>query len=368
MFDNISITNPGAFAVLPFVIGAWAYARLARRKPATLISDAAIAARTPRTLRQILAAELIWLEPLALIALTIAASRPRRVSEQVIIQGRGVAIMMCVDTSLSMAALDFKDLDNDDQTVPRIRVVKKMFQRFVAGDGENLKGRPSDMIGLVSFGGFAEGRCPLTLDHDSLLEILDALDTPKPMYDRRGRMINEKLFNEESSTAIGDALVMSVARLKDVKAKSKIVILLSDGVSNAGVTSTNEAIDLAKQNGFRVYAIGIGKKPTGGFLFRPQVQMEWPLPDGSVTYRPVNASLDDKELKRIASETGGVYFHVEQTEQLAKVYQQIDDFEKVDMESAVSTRYEDLLKTPLAIGLALLLIGVCGPALAVGRI
>ena len=101
---------------------------------------------------------------------------------------------------------------------------------------------------------------------------------------------------------------------------------------------------------------------------RPTARMEWELPDGSVTYRSIDAGLDDKELKGIASETGGVYFHAAQTEQLADIYKQIDAMEKVDMESAVSARYEDLAAAPLAVGLALLLIGLCGPAVALGRI
>ena len=117
--------------------------------------------------------------------------------------------------------------------------------------------RPDDLIGLIDFGGYVEVKCPLTLDHGALQQLLDTVKIAEPTPDAAGR-VDQKLLQEDQSTAIGDSLATAVDRLKTVKAKSKIIILLSDGVSNAGVLPPEEAAQIAKTFGIKVYTIGIG--------------------------------------------------------------------------------------------------------------
>ena len=116
-----------------------------------------------------------------------------------------------------MAALDF---NVDGQQVNRLTVVKRVFHDFVMGKGK-LPGRPDDLIGLITFGGFVEPKCPLTLDHGALIQVLDAVEIPHPIFDSQGRVINERLWQEDSQTAIGDALAMAAKRLKDVQGQEQ---------------------------------------------------------------------------------------------------------------------------------------------------
>src|SRR5690606_12672744 len=170
------------------------------------------------------------------------------------IRTEGIAIEMCIDRSGSMQAVDFQI---HGRSVNRLEAVKHVFRDFVGGDGE-LPGRPDDLIGLIAFGGFAEALCPQTLDHGALLQILDGVDFPKPIRDREGRVINEQLLEEELQTALGDAVALAVDRLKDVPAKSRVIILLSDGENTAGIIEPADAAKAAREFGIRIYSIGVG--------------------------------------------------------------------------------------------------------------
>ena len=220
-----------------------------------------------------------------------------------------------------------------------------MFREFVAGD-EELSGRPDDMIGLIAFGGYADGKCPLTLDHGALLEVLKATDIPKPIHDAGGRVINERLLKEELSTAIGDAVVMGVERLKDIDAKSKVIILLSDGKHNAGVADPVAAVEAAKAYGVKIYTIGVGSNGMAPFPaldpFGHEVLMQQPV------------ELDEATLKMLADETGGKYFNAADTETLKNVYAEIDQLEKTVSEGRLYTEYCELYRYFLLPGLCLL--------------
>ncbi|WP_428268526.1 VWA domain-containing protein, partial [Haliangium sp.] len=189
--------------------------------------------------------ELAWLPDagvaVAVVALSVALAGPRVARGDSHIQREGIAIMMVVDISSSMRALDLSD---EDVEKTRLDAVKEVFRSFVEGDGEDLGGRPDDAIGLVSFAGYADTRCPLTLNHASLLSIAADLE-----------IVSER---SEDGTAIGDGLGLAVERLRTAESSSRVAILLTDGVDNAGVASPMEAAELARALGIKVYTIGAG--------------------------------------------------------------------------------------------------------------
>jgi Ca-activated chloride channel family protein len=187
----------------------------------------------------------------------------------------------------------------------------------------------------------------LTLDHGALDQLLDTVKIAEPVTDAAGNVVDKKLLQEDQSTAIGDALATAVDRLKPVKAKSKIIILLSDGVSNAGVLSPEDAAQIAKTYGFKVYTIGIGSNkpiavPVQGMF-------------GQTMMMPMKVEFDERALKQIAETTGGQYFNAEDTESLKEVYAAIDKLEKTTSEGRIYTDYRDLYEYALLPGLALLL-------------
>jgi Ca-activated chloride channel family protein len=154
----------------------------------------------------------------------------------------GIAILMAVDISGSMAALD---LQVDGHQSSRLDAVKQTFRGFVGG-GKNLSGRDGDLIGMVTFARYPDSLCPLTLDHDTLLSLLDQVDIVS--------------VPEEDGTAIGEAMALGVERLKDSTAKSRIMIVLTDGVNNAGETEPLQAAQIAKALGIKIYTIGAGTR------------------------------------------------------------------------------------------------------------
>jgi Ca-activated chloride channel homolog len=317
----------------------WLMAR--RRKSAVLYSNVEILGRLPQTMAQRVRRLLPWVALAGFALLTIALARPQLGKEEFRIRTDGIAIEMCIDRSGSMQAMDF---EIDGEPVERLTMVKKVFQDFV-------KGRPDDFIGLVDFGGFAEAKCPLTLDHGALEQMLDLVIIPKEMTDSRGQVINARLLREDLSTAIGDALTLAVDRLKTAKAKSKIVILLSDGESNSGVVTPEEAAIAAKAFGIKVYTIGIGTN------------------SGSVPFKAIDAfgremlisqpvRIDEGTLKMIAKTTGGRYYNAQDTEALKNVYAEINQLEKTTSEGRLYTEYRELFEYALLPGLALILAQV----------
>jgi Ca-activated chloride channel family protein len=251
---------------------------------------------------------------------------------------------VCIDRSGSMQALDFPV---EGERVSRLDAVKHVFRQFVAGEGE-FDGRPDDVIGLVAFGGFADAKCPPTLDHGMLLEMLDTVKIPEPIYDRQGRIINERLLQEEQATAIGDAIAVAVDRLRDLKAKSKVIVLLSDGENTAGVNTPQDAADAAKAFNIRIYAIGVGSNGTAPF---PSVDVF-----GRQVLRPQQVRLDEAALKELAQKTGGRYFNAKDTETLAAVYEEIDQLEKTETEGQIYTDYREYFQMLLLPGIACVLL------------
>ena len=330
---------------LPLVgMAVWQMAR--QRRAAVLYSNVAILKSLPVTTAMHVKRLLPWLFLGGLALLVIALARPQRGREEFRVRTEGIAIEMCIDRSGSMQALDFQ---LDQQQANRLAVVKKAFREFVAG-GNGLSGRDDDLVGLIAFGGFADALCPLTLDHGALLQVLEAVEIPQPIRDAQGNVINERLLQEELSTAIGDALALAVDRLKPVEAKSKIIILLSDGDSNAGVVQPAEGAEAAKAFGIKIYTIGVGSSGT--------VPMPMTDPFGRQVLVPTVVRIDEATLKSLAEETGGRYFNVQDTEALRNVYAEIDRLEKSVAEGRVYTEYRELYPYAMFPGLALVLLQI----------
>jgi Ca-activated chloride channel family protein len=222
----------------------------------------------------------------------------------------------------------------------RLAVVKKLFAEFVSR-------RPDDLIGLVTFGGYAATRSPLTADHDALLNVLKGVQIPSIALDSEGRPISR----DEQMTAIGDGLATALARLKDAKPKTKIVILLSDGVSNTGAVEPDEAAAAAAKMGVKVYAIGVGTKARRTPIFGRDFF-------GRTTVQYADMTFDEKQLKSIAKKTGGTYFPVNDRDSLEKALEEIDQLETTELDADVYNRWNEHFATFLLLGAVLVLLAV----------
>lgn len=257
----------------------------------------------------------------ALLATALARPQAGITSTEVLTEG--IDIMLCLDTSGTMQALDFT-WKGERQN--RLQVVKRVVHDFI-------QGRANDRIGMVVFGAEAFTQCPLTLDYGVLLSFLERVEVGMA----------------GDTTAIGSALATCVKRLKDLKGKSKVVILLSDGRNNAGSIDPETAAGMAHTFGIKVYTIGVGTEGEVPFLADTIFGKRY-------VYQRVD--LDEAILKKIASATGGTYFKATNTEALAEIYRQIDRMEKTTIETKEYTEYRELFHPFLLAGLALLLLEV----------
>ena len=315
---------------------------LARRAPGrVLFSSLALLPQVRRSWRSRLA----WLPDallaLSLLALVAALAGPRIGERFSRVQREGIAIMMVVDTSGSMSALD---LSTPTRERTRLAAVQDVFETFVLGGGD-LPGRPNDAVGLVSFAGYADTAAPLTLDHENLVAV--------------ARNLSITNVREENFTAIGDALGLAVERLRDSPARSRIAVLLTDGVNNAGVETPAAAAELAHSQGVRVYTIGAGS--TGIAHMR--------VPDArrGSALRAVATLIDEETLRGIAERTGGRYFRADDAAALVDVYAEIDRLERAKITEDRSRQYEELFAVPLLVGLLLAALGWLGRATVFAR-
>ena len=246
---------------------------------------------------------------LAILLLVLAASRPQQPLGMKIQKGEGLEIILTVDTSGSMRALDFVDAAGERKN--RLHVVKEVLRAFIDA-------RERDRIGMVVFGGEAYLQSPLTLDHGVLREFL--------------RQISIGMAGE--NTAIGDAIGVSIKRLQSVNAKSKLIILLTDGENNAGSIKPLVATQMAKKADIKVYTVGIGSDREVPVKHR-----------GRYFYQ--HFPLDEKLLQEIAKETGGRYFKAQDREALRGVYAEIDALEKTEHEDRVYYEYREMYVYPL---------------------
>lgn len=260
-----------------------------------------------------------WVEPLFWIAITlfiVALARPQREFAEEIVKGEGIDIFLVMDLSSSMLAQDF----NPD----RLTVSKQVAIDFV-------QHRIYDRIGLAVFAAESYTQCPLTHDHNVLINYLQGLEC--------GAL--------EDGTAIGMGLAAAVNRLKDSDAKSKVVVLLTDGVNNAGYIRPATAADVAAEFGIRVYTIGVGSY---GQALSPVRRKS----DGQYMFALTNVEIDEELLQNISDQTGGKYFRATTKERLQRVYEEIDKLEKTEVEITVHKEYQELYYWPLIMGFVLL--------------
>jgi Ca-activated chloride channel family protein len=244
-----------------------------------------------------------WLPLLRIASLTfllVAVARPQTSSDEEKVTTEGIDIVLAIDVSGSMLSEDFSP--------NRIGAAKKEAMEFVDG-------RPHDRIGMVIFSGESFTQCPITIDHTVLKNQIEKI--------QNGLM--------EDGTAIGMGLATCVDRLRDGAGKSKVVILMTDGVNNRGLISPEDAADIALQFGVRVYTVGIG---TNGKARTP-VAMG---PDGKLIFDYVQVEIDEQRLKQIAKKTGGQYFRATDNKSLKEIYAQIDKLEKTKIEVAAYHR------------------------------
>jgi Ca-activated chloride channel family protein len=335
--------------VAPVALAALWWRFRPQRRAAAVFSSVADLKDLPVTLAQRIRRCLPYVYGLGLCLVIAALARPQAGKAESRISGEGIAIEMVLDISGSMEALDFQ---LEGKEVNRLTAVKHVIKEFVLGSRQmGLSGRSDDLIGLVAFGGFADSKCPLTLDHGALVDIVQGLDTPKPVRDGQGRVINAQSLKEEMATAIGDGVAVAVDRLRGAKAKSKVLLLLTDGDNNAGVVDPSEAAGIAADSGIRVYTIGIGRNGTVPF---PQ-EDEF----GNKVLVPARFRIDEQLLRDMAQRGRGQYFHASDSDGLAQVYAEIDKLEKSQFEETKYSEYTELFPWFAGSGLAIiLLVGV----------
>jgi Ca-activated chloride channel family protein len=258
------------------------------------------------------------LKSLALVAIVFALARPRfaRTFEEV--KTQGIDIVLTLDVSGSMKAEDFKPQN-------RLYVAKEVIKEFV-------QERTEDRLGLVVFAAQAFTQCPLTLDHNVLINFLD----------------NVTFGMVEDGTAIGTAIANSCNRLKDSPAKSKVIVLLTDGVNNTGKIDPVTAAEIAKSLGIKIYTIGIGKPGNAPF----------PVDDPFLgrIYKYIPNALDEKVLHKVADITGGIYFRAETGEKLSEVYKEISALETTQIKTKGYIQYKELFAPFLLAGLGFVLL------------
>ena len=282
--------NPLYFLLLLLLIPmiGWYIWKLRKSQASLQISDSQGFDKAPINYKVFLRHLPFVFRVLCFVFLVIALARPQSTDNWQNSTTEGIDIVMSVDISTSMLAEDLKP--------NRIEAAKEVATSFIVG-------RSSDNIGLVIFARESFMQCPLTIDHAVLLNL---------MKDVQCGMI-------EDGTAIGHGLAIAVSRLKDSQAKSKVVILLTDGSNNAGEIAPSTAAEIAKTYGVRVYTVAVGSKGTAPYPFQVA---------GRIVYQNVPVEIDEKTLTQIAQITGGKYFRATNNKALKSIYEEIDQMEK----------------------------------------
>ncbi|MBQ8066023.1 MAG: VWA domain-containing protein [Prevotella sp.] len=304
--------------LLPYLI--WLLAYRKKSEPTIRMSDTTVFRYAPRSWKVVLMPVQHLLRIAAFVLLVLVMARPQTQNSWKNKTVEGIDIMLAMDVSTSMLAEDLKP--------NRIEASKKVASEFIVG-------RPNDNIGLTIFAGEAFTQCPMTTDHASLLSLLQNVRTD---IAQRGLI--------EDGTAIGMGLANAVSRLKDSKAKSRVVILLTDGSNNRGDLSPMTAAEIAKSLGIRVYTIGVG---TNGMAPYPMAVA------GTTQYVNVPVEIDTKTLSDIAATTNGDFYRATNNRELQQIYKEIDKLEKSKLNvKKFSKRYEAY--QPFALAAAVLLL------------
>ena len=290
--------------IIPYII--WYWFQHKASTPSIRVSSTAAMLEAPKSFRQRLLHLPLVLRVACYVFAVIALARPQTSNNWSSKHTEGIDIMLCMDVSTSMLAEDLKP--------NRIEAAKNVALEFISG-------RPDDNIGLTLFAGEAYTQCPMTVDHAVLLNLLNGMKVDMAM---RGLI--------DDGTAIGMGIANALSRLKDSKAKSKVIILLTDGTNNCGQISPNTAADIAKSFGIRIYTIGVGTNGTA----------RYPYPvGGRIEYVNIPVEIDTKTLAAIARKTDGEFYRATNNQKLHEVYQEIDKLEKTKMNvRQYSKRYE----------------------------
>ena len=321
---SFSFAHPWLLLLLLVVpVLAWLKGR-AGRPQAFLYSSVGLVKNIIGITRHSVGRILLRMRWLALILLLIAFARPRLGEGQTKVHASGVDIVVALDLSGSMAAEDF---ELKGEPVNRLVIAKDVLEKFV-------RKRANDRIGLVAFAGRAYIATPLTLDHDFLISNLERLN----------------LGTLEDGTAIGSAIAAAVNRLRDIEAKSKIIVLMTDGQSNAGKVPPVTAAEAAQTLGMRIYTIGVG---TRGIARMPYQDVF-----GRKGYVDQKVDIDEETLTKVAEMTGGKYFRAENTAGLRRIYDEIDQLEKTEIEIEKYQRYRELFPYFVVAGLVILLLEI----------
>ena len=318
MFENIGFANPKLLWLLllvPLTI-LWYVLRHKKQEASVRFSDMTGFVKLPKTWKAYLRHLLFALKMAALALLIVALARPQSSSTNSTSNIEGIDIVMAMDVSGSMLARDLKP--------DRLTAAKRVASDFV-------EGRPGDRMGLVIFSGESFTQVPLTTDHAVMLNMLAEM---------KNGLIDD-------GTAIGDGLATAISRLKDSEAISKVIILLTDGLNNAGSVDPYTAGEMAKLFGIRVYTIGVGSYGTAPYPvqtpFGTQIQQ-------------MKVEIDEKLLAQIAGMTGGKYFRATSNQKLDEVYQEIDKLERSKIEVTEFRRLHEEFYPLVAWALALLLL------------
>jgi len=319
--NNFEFVNPNIFwlfLLIPILIG-WYYWK--RKKQTAELKISSIKGfKIEQSWLAKLRPLLFVLRLLTVSALIIAMARPRTVDESTKTKTtQGIDIVIAIDVSASMLARDLKP--------NRLEALKDVAARFITD-------RPNDRIGIVEYAGESYTKTPLTSDKSIVLSAL------------RDIKYNTII---DGGTAIGMGLGTSVNRLKDSRAKSKVIILMTDGVNNSGVIDPKIASELAVEFGIKAYTIGLG---SNGMAVSP-IGIRG---DGSFQYGQQQVEIDEALMKEIAKTTGGKYFRATSNTKLQEIYDEINKLEKTDIEEFKYTNYNELFRFWVLLGLAILLV------------
>jgi len=317
MLENITFANPGFLYLLVLLplLAAWYLFRHGKSIPTLQFSDFNAFEKTSRSIRHYLYHALFFFRLLAIGLLIVAFARPQSTTKRQDVTIEGIDIVLAIDISGSMMAQDLKP--------DRLEAAKNISNDFFSG-------RPNDRIGLVIFAGEAFTQCPLTTDHQILSEMLNG--------------INFGMI--EDGTAIGDGLATAINRLKESQAISKVLILLTDGVNNAGSIDPLSAAEIAKIYGVRIYTIGVG---THGYAPFPVQTMF------GTRYQSMKVEIDEELLKKVSNMTDGKYFRATDNTSLRDIYAEIDQLEKSKIDVTEFRKKHDEF-FPLAVFAFVLLI------------
>ncbi|MBF0120357.1 MAG: VWA domain-containing protein [Desulfobacterales bacterium] len=296
------------YAIIPIY---FYYKKKVKTEPSLCVSKSSVFKNTkksPFPFGLKIAKSIDMLKIVVLLLIITGMARPQFGNRELSVSTQGINIILALDLSETMAAIDFK---RQGKIINRLEAVKGVVSNFISK-------RTGDRIGVVVFGTEAYTQVPLTSDYNTISTIVAKLE----------------IGAAGPNTAIGDAIGISLKRMEDIKSKSNIIILLTDGLSNSGELSPQNATDIAVKRGIKIYTIGVGGKGEAPFLVND------PFFGQRYVYQEVN--MDETLLQDIAQKTGGMYFKTEDTQGLNKIYDTIDKLEKTQIKIKTFAEYREL--------------------------